>query len=254
MKRLLFVVAGILAIPVAKAHETQQVAQQGETALSPRAKVMLKHFGGFIDDKRSQKGSIAIVNAQNSAKSEWLLEAGNIFAKDLRISVNVVPGAFEMGNPSLAGSVTIFVVEDAKLPISLVAPEAHWAVVNITSLKSSSEAFFKSRVSKAVTRAMVLLLGGADSQYPMCIMGNIGKASDLDKYPDSRLPVDVLDRIQKNMGVVGIVPYKIVTYRKACEEGWAPQPTNDIQRAVWDKVHAIPDKPITIEYDPKKDK
>ena len=36
--------------------------------------------------------------------------------------------------------------------------------------------------------------------------------------------------------------------------GWAPQPTNEVQRAIWDKVHAIPDKPLTIEFNPKKDK
>jgi len=27
-----------------------------------------------------------------------------------------------------------------------------------------------------------------------------------------------------------------------------PAPTNDVQKAIWEKVHAIPDKPITIEY------
>ena len=40
----------------------------------------------------------------------------------------------------------------------------------------------------------------------------------------------------------------------ACREGWASAPTNDVQKAIWDKVRAIPDKPLTIEYDPKKDK
>lgn len=38
------------------------------------------------------------------------------------------------------------------------------------------------------------------------------------------------------------------------EAGWAAQPTNDYQKAVWDQVHALPDKPLTIEFDPKKDK
>ena len=39
----------------------------------------------------------------------------------------------------------------------------------------------------------------------------------------------------------------------------APKPTfssalYDVQRAIWKEVHSIPDKPITIEFDPKKDK
>ena len=38
------------------------------------------------------------------------------------------------------------------------------------------------------------------------------------------------------------------------QQGWAPAPTNEVQQAIWDKVHQIPDKPITIEFDPKTDK
>ena len=45
---------------------------------------------------------------------------------------------------------------------------------------------------------------------------------------------------------------KASTYRKACQEGWALAPTNDVQKAIWKEVHSIPDKPMTIEYKPKK--
>ena len=88
----------------------------------------------------------------------------------------------------------------------------------------------------------------------MCIMGSVVKASDLDKYPDSRLPVDVLDRMQKNMSVIGMAPFKITTYRKACEDGWAPQPTNEYQQAIWDKVHAMPTEPLKIAPETTKQK
>ena len=47
---------------------------------------------------------------------------------------------------------------------------------------------------------------------------------------------------------------KIGTYRQACQEGWAPAPKNDEQKAIWNQVHAIPDKPIKIEFDPKRGK
>jgi hypothetical protein len=36
----------------------------------------------------------------------------------------------------------------------------------------------------------------------------------------------------------GIPQLERTTYRLAVKEGWAPAPTNDIQRAVWDKVKA----------------
>ena len=52
----------------------------------------------------------------------------------------------------------------------------------------------------------------------------------------------------------GIPPIRSDTYKLACQEGWVPEPTNDVQRTIWKQVHSIPDKPITIEFDPKKDK
>lgn len=45
---------------------------------------------------------------------------------------------------------------------------------------------------------------------------------------------------------------RMVPYELACEQGWAPAPTNDVQKAIWDKVHAAPKNPIKIEFDSKK--
>lgn len=40
----------------------------------------------------------------------------------------------------------------------------------------------------------------------------------------------------------------------AVEEGWGANPTNDVEKAIWDEVHALPDKPMQIKFDPKRDK
>ena len=52
----------------------------------------------------------------------------------------------------------------------------------------------------------------------------------------------------------GIGMISFASYRTACQQGWAPAPTNDAQRTIWQEVHQIPDKPITIKFDPKRDK
>ena len=54
--------------------------------------------------------------------------------------------------------------------------------------------------------------------------------------------------------VAAAIGKRSVPYSRACREGWAPPPTNDVQRTIWKQVHAVPDKPIKIEFDPKKDK
>ena len=63
---------------------------------------------------------------------------------------------------------------------------------------------------------------------------------------------DMIDSIRINMKARGMTPTRIASYKKACQEGWAPAPTNDVQKAIWEKVHAVPATPMKIEFDPKK--
>ena len=37
---------------------------------------------------------------------------------------------------------------------------------------------------------------------------------------------------------MGIPQIRRVSYKNACEEGWAPAPTNEFQKAIWEKVKA----------------
>jgi len=231
-------------------------AASPSTALTPEQKKeqkekFLRVLGGPIRDDRQLKGEIAFVNAQSSAKKEWIEDGARVLAKDLQIATKCTDGAFDFPKPKSAGNVTVFVVDDEKFPMSLVAPEAKWSMVNVHALKTGKESFFRARVMKELTRAVVPLLCGADSQYPNCLMGPVFAPEALDRHVDSRLPVDVIARMKKNMPSVGISPYRIVMYRKACEEGWAPAPTNEYQKIVWDKVHALPTNPIKIKPETK---
>ena len=39
-----------------------------------------------------------------------------------------------------------------------------------------------------------------------------------------------------------MIPYIESTYRKACREGWAPAPTNDVQKAIWEDINATKER------------
>ena len=71
-------------------------------------------------------------------------------------------------------------------------------------------------------------------------------------FAQEKLPIDIQDSIKKYLSAAGVTPLRRTIYRRACQEGWAPAPTNDVQKAIWDKVHAIPKTPMKIEFDPKK--
>ena len=44
--------------------------------------------------------------------------------------------------------------------------------------------------------------------------------------------------VARTMSGQGMQPFRRTTYRNAVREGWAPAPTNDAQRAIWDAVKA----------------
>ena len=213
-----------------------------------------RYFGGNLKVPGKQKGKAVIVDAAMDVPKQSLDAVAKQFNDTIHIAVEVQKGEFRFESPKLAGEVTLFVVDDPKLPMSLIAPESRWAIVNAATLKSEKTQFYDARIRKETVRTLVALLGGCNSTYPDALTGCVTKADDLDRIADTRLQLEIEQRLPSYMEKLGITPYVLTSYRKACQEGWAPQPTNEVQKAIWDQIHTIPDKPITIEYDPKKDK
>ena len=48
--------------------------------------------------------------------------------------------------------------------------------------------------------------------------------------------LEALSRIMPTARSLGMQPIRKASYRKAVEEGWATDPTNDIQKAIWNEV------------------
>lgn len=217
--------------------------------------ILYRHNGGKLKIPGIQKGAVTYVNAQTAAPKDWLEQNAQSFAKYAKIDVNVVEGTFDLANPKIVGEATLFIVDDGRLPALLVAPEAKWAMVNVAPLKSgrgSQEAFFSARVKKELTRGFAMLCGATSSNYPNSITGCITSPEQLDKFADCVLPVDVLARFDDYLKGYGVVPYQLATYRKACQEGWAPAPKDDVQKKIWNEVHEMPTEPITIKPDAEK--
>ena len=151
----------------------------------------------------------------------------------------------------------IVFISDESQPPSVIMPEEGCAVVNFakytTGLKlPTDEEKYKRRCARAALKAFVLLCGGGSSRYP----GHVAAAhtpQELD-FAQDKLPIDIQDSVKKYLEAAGVTPMKRTIYRRAVQEGWAPQPTNDVQQAIWDEIRALPQKPLQIDYDPKKGK
>lgn len=215
-----------------------------------------KSTGGFYVKPGSQNGKIVYVNCQKSVPVEWIKESVSNFIAQTKFAIEVKDGAFSLPDPKIEGTVSLFVIDDEKMPPILHAPESRWTMVNVAPLKKGrgeKEAFLHARVEKELTRGFCLLAGTQTSNYPNSLLNTIAKTEDLDQHMDWRLPVDILARFKPYLSGFGVTPAEEVSYKRACQEGWAGQPTNEFQKAIWDKVHEVPTKPIKIEFDPKRD-
>ena len=216
------------------------------------AEGQMKVFGGFLADRRQQTGNVVVINCQEAADDALIDAALAKFTELVHVDFKKETGVFNLPKPTLKGEATLFIVDEDGLPMSLVAPEARWAMMNVAALKADKRPFFEARVKKETFRVLSYLLGVAGSKYPQCITGCVTKAEDLDEILDVKMPLEFEQRFERYLPGLGIVPWKKVSYKKAVQEGWAPTPTNEYQQAIWDKVHQIPANPMKIEFDPKK--
>lgn len=215
--------------------------------------IVYKKTGGKLKEPNTQKGRFVYVNCQKDVAPEFLAAHAQKIATALKVAIDVEDGSFALPNPPVKGEACLFIVSDPALPMSLVAPESRWAMVNLAPLKTQKKQFFDARVKKELSRAFSFLAGAPNSQFEMALTGCVVKPEGLDELANDDIPFDVMRRIESYMRGYGIAPYKLTSYRKACQEGWAPSPTNDVQKAIWDEVHELPTKPIKIEFNPKRD-
>ena len=237
---------------------------------SPEAKArrrmkFMQRTGGMVEDRSTQKGHFYYLNVQQLVPTSELEELTvETMRKFFRCKFSIEPcvktfsvSAAPTIIKEMGAEAGVFLVEDPDLPSLLVAPESNWAVVNVTKLAQDKpiKALLAQRVRREMWRALGFLYG-ASSDTEMCVLQNISTVRDLDGIRANALSQYPLIRIQKRLPEIGITPIHVATYREACEKGWAPAPTNEFQKAIFDQVKADkergPTNPITIPPPNKK--
>lgn len=199
--------------------------------------------GGLVH--KPYKGKyIVVVNNQSRVAASDLFAPGNTIEEVFNFPVKIVGKSEKIEK----AGVIVQVSDNSTAPSLLVAPEANWAGVNVAALatdKPSAE-ILKTRIQKEVMRAFLFAAGVANSEVQPCLMRPIRHARDLDKYSVMQPGPSAVAPVMNTASQLGIFELTIMTYKEACEEGWAPTPTNEVQRAIWDTVHALPTSPIAI--------
>ena len=248
-----------------------KIPQPGETTRNAASNPTLERKRSLFAKRVREEGGvlytiatghvIRVVNAQKRLPPDF----ADSFRNSMRVALHlpVVPVQVEQGDAiALAKEETrregtalaVVVVDDLTSPGFLVAPEDRWAIVNVAKLAEDNPSLdvLKVRTTKECWRAMGYLLGASDSIRQPCLMRPIHSLTDLDSEAIAVVTPEPFNKMALNATKLNISRQKMVTYKQACEEGWAPAPTNDIQKAIWDKVHKLPTEPIKIEPETKK--
>ena len=220
--------------------------------------IQMRKNGGVVRKAGSLQGRVAIVNAQSKVEDAVLEGALEQLRKVLRMDIALVKGdpvtlATAQGEfKKTRANLALFVVDSEAVPGTiLVMPENGWGILNVAPLAAGpGKERLAARAEKELVRAFAFVAGAACSQYQHSLMGPVTRPEDLDAIESARLPPDMQPRIFGYAKGFGVTPYVQTTYLNACREGWAPAPTNEFQKAIWEKVRADkergPTNPITI--------
>lgn len=239
-------------------------AVQNDRVLTPEKKAALvearrRHTGGIVEFPGM--GNVCVLNDQKSVGLDKVAACVEKFRQAARgVKVTVVDASFSLSTAEATraahGAAGLYIIEDSQLPLSLLSLEEGWGMMNVGKLKEDDPdaAKLEARFRKEFVRISSLVYSGARSQFKNTPLQTVRSAKDLDGVVGEEYGMDVVTSLVSNLAELGVKPSSFMTYRAACQRGVAPMPTNDVQRAIWEEVRAVPTKPMKIEFDPKTDK
>ena len=264
-KTVIAVLAALLAI-----HATaEEVRKKPRRQLTPEQMAEREERdrqrmigGGIVRKEGSAKGMFAILNAQDKVAEEGFLPVVGNIDSTLAVKVSILkadgvtPGNMASKIKDAGATIGVGLVVDANLPTLLAAPESGWAIVNVMKLAEGcrDDKVLASRVRKEILRGLAFATGCAYTTVADPLMRDVVKPSDVDALRSEEFGFEIRNRFSVSAPLYGLKPWYQATYDEACQEGWAPAPTNSYQRWRWKKTHSIPQNPMKIEFDPKKGK
>lgn len=208
---------------------------------------MMKATGGFIETEGTGAKIILLDTRKNADNAA--VRAEEILRKTFRIPVTNIVAQLAEGACAVQAASNTLKAEKALMVIALVnsdktsslavLPEDRVAVINAAKFGLGASASEKEdRLVKEIWRAIGFIGGVGYATNEASVMQPVSSPVELDNYKFKVLQPMEVQRIRGMMEKYGSKIGRRITYKKACQEGWAPPPTNDYQRAVWDRVMA----------------
>lgn len=213
-------------------------------------------YGGQIKVWPKDPGLFLFVNAQSRVSGDPIEKPVAALAREFRIDIRKIAGGAGLDVrkvpeelKKLGAKGGIWIVDDPVLPVCLSATEDGWGVINVAPILADSPdaAKVEKRMLKYINRTFGNIHGVGDSlMMPGCVMKLAVGVAGVDALECPTFSPEAHGKISNWLLKSGYKSFKSGLYYDACEEGWAPAPTNAVQKQIWDKVHQMPTKPIKI--------
>lgn len=229
-----------LSFASAIAAETQAAEPAPKLDAAARRERMLRATGGILDIEA--KGKVVIINAQNKIAASNVEERVAKLSKDLRMNVELLTTTnWQMyKNPEgVVGSVVLADCPD--LPMSVVAAENCWGLLNVAPICTDPEKTEK-RFMREFARVVCFAFGQSSSQFRGSPLSTVDSPEALDRVFTDNMTFDAMTMVIRTLTNRGMTQRRKTSYKKACRDGWAPSPTNDYQKAIWEEVQAEREK------------
>jgi len=262
MKSIIVMVCAVVLsslVMADNAAHAKLTPEQRKAMRNERRNQRLNASGGLLEQK-IEGNSVLIANAQTDVPMQWLDDVASSIRQLVHIRVDAQMATQKTKvSPSSAYPVVVSVINDPSSDATiLIAPEQSWATVNIAQLAKDkpAEEVYKMRIHKEVWRATAMAMGAANSMQQPCLMRQINTLRELDRTRNTLPSPQPVNNMMEVAYKHNIAKIRMVTYKRACEEGWAPAPTNDVQKAIWERAKADkergPSNPIEIPMPKKK--
>lgn len=265
MKRIAITALALAAQSASYLMADQAMSLEEQTAKREAFRQkMYARTGGMIARPHAAGGKFTFVNMQGIVPMKDIEEPVSTMVRVLSHDVTLEAPAAKDGAlsiPKIPDLVkaqqargAIFLVEDDSLPSVLVAPESGWGIINVKFLNSDkpNPLLLAQRVRREMWRTFAMVNGGANTRMGKCVLQTVLSLKDIDALQAEAFCPEPVNHILAHLDALGVKKYQHTTYANACREGWAPPPTNDVQKAIWDKVHELPTEPIKIKPETKK--
>ena len=252
---ILFALAGFANVPAKSSVShgqnisTVNVGAVGKVRQPSSGGNALERAGGLVSRPASEQ-AYKIVNAQQVVREEIVRGVADELADRLQLPVKFL-SAGECKGEDIKGPALVLTMkrEYESLTVSPVKGMA-WVGMHALMADKPPAERLELRVRKEMWRGFVYSLGGGNSTFPHCVMKPVTTLFDLDAIEAQSACPEAFNAVLAGADKFGISGVRTTTYLRACREGWAPEPVNDIQRRIWNEVKN-PASRWEKDFDPK---